>query len=110
MAQADLSLQSALCESAREEADTQAVEMLALHGQLAAKSTKLLQLSSKHVMLTYELSHVKLQSVARHTVPRNLKLVAEACKRPAKRAKPTRRCEHFSAIPYTAVFSVRLAE
>lgn len=54
---------------------------------MAAKSVDVLQLSAKNVELADELSHVKLQSAAGATVSNDLKSVAGACERHAKRAK-----------------------
>lgn len=63
-----------------------------LKDQLEAKIAELLQLSETYGELNDELSQVKLQHGAETTASDDLKSVARACERPAKRAKATRSC------------------
>lgn len=64
VAKADVALNSALCEPAREEMDAKATKMVVLLEQLAGRAAELLQLSAKHAKLVVEQSRIKLHSVA----------------------------------------------
>lgn len=103
-------MQSALWESALEELVTHATKMMAFQNLLVAKSTELSQSSALNVEMSNEPNRGKLQIAAGDTLSDDLRSVAGACKRPAKRAKMTRQCKCLSSIPSTLVFSTRLEE
>lgn len=84
--------------------------MMGLQEQLAAKDTELSHLSAKHGELNNELRRVRLKHTAVTTVSDDLKLVAGACERPAKRARKTQLCEEFSTTPLAAVFLALLTK
>lgn len=85
-AQASVVLQSRFWEAARKEIEAQTVEIIKIQELLVAKAANQFQSPAKYGELTDKFSRVNLQYAIGGTVSDDLKLVAGACERPAKRA------------------------
>lgn len=90
--------------------DAQAAKLAELQEQLVLANVELLRLSAQHGELNDELNRVKSQYGAGATVSDDLRLVAGACERPAKRAKKTQSCKESSTTPSTAESPAALTE
>lgn len=90
--------------------DAQTVKVRELQERLVAKSVELSQLSAKHSELTNEFSHMISQLVAGATVSDDVKMVAGARERPARRAKLTCQCKESSPTSSTAAELALLTE
>lgn len=110
VARADVVLQSRLWEAARKEVNAQIVLKMELREGVAARSTKLLQLSAKHLDLIDKLSRLNSLHAPGAIALVDLTSVAGARERPAKRAKKTRTCKEAFSTHFTAAFSALLTE
>lgn len=101
-------LELGLREAGRDQADTKAEKIAELQERQATKSLGLSQRAAEHNELTSELRRVKLQHTAGATVSDDLKSVAGASARPAKRFRMTLMCKKGSTAPPTTAFSALL--
>lgn len=77
---------------------------------LAATNAEFWQLSERHGELDNKLGPSNLQHVGSATLSHDLKSIAGACERSAKRANMTRSCRTVLATPSAAALSTLLTE